>query len=338
MNPSAHKIKIFLLPLLCILQAGTASALDVDSRPELRSFIDEMVKQHDFDRAEITQLLAQAETKSSILNAISSPAERKAWRDYRPIFVTPARIHGGVEFWNAHADVLARAESVYGVPAEIIVAIIGVETRYGGNTGSYRVLDALATLAFDYPPRSPFFRSELEHYLLLAREEKIDATGPKGSYAGAMGLPQFMPSSFRRYAVDFNKDGRRDLWGDIDDAIGSVANYLSVHGWQPGARIASRTRVRGDKYTLLLDAGLKPELGIDQLADYGVTLDEDPSSLTPAIGSGIARGILLELEGENGVEYWVGMQNFYAITRYNISALYAMAVYQLSQEIRAQRQ
>lgn len=329
---------MLFLPLLCALYGPTVSALDVDSRPDLQGFIDEMVKQNGFDRVEITRLLAQAETKSSILDAISSPAERKPWRDYRPIFVNPSRISGGVEFWNTHAAILARAESVYGVPAEIIVAIIGVETRYGKNTGSYRVLDALATLAFDYPARSPFFRSELEHYLLLAREEQIDATVPKGSYAGAMGLPQFMPSSFRRYAVDFNKDGRRDLWGDIDDVIGSVANYLSVHGWQPGARIASRARVRGDKYTLLLDAGLKPELGIDQLPHYGITLnDTDPPS-TPALGSGIVRGTLLELEGGNDMEYWVGMQNFYTITRYNNSALYAMAVYQLSQEIRAQRQ
>ncbi|MDP1708551.1 MAG: lytic murein transglycosylase B [Gammaproteobacteria bacterium] len=331
-----HKLKILLLPLLCTLYGPVVSALEVDTRPELQGFIDEMVRQNGFDRAELTQLLAQAETKSSILDAIRSPAERKPWRDYRPIFVTPSRISGGVEFWNAHAAVLARAESIYGVPAEIIVAIIGVETRYGKNTGSYRVLDALATLAFDYPPRSPFFRSELEHYLLLSREEQIDATAPKGSYAGAMGLPQFMPSSFRRYAVDFDKDGRRDLWGSVDDVIGSVANYLSVHGWQPGAPIANRARVQGDKYTLLLDAGLKPEMGIDQLSRYGVTLDATDPAPTP--GSGIVRGTLLELEGNNGLEYWVGMQNFYAITRYNISALYAMAVYQLSQEIRAQRQ
>lgn len=335
-----QKIKIFLLPLLCaILHSPIVNALDVDSRPDLRGFIDEMVKQHAFDRAELSQLLSQAETKSSILDAISSPAEkRKAWRDYRSIFVNPSRIDGGVEFWNTHASVLARAESVYGVPAEIIVAIIGVETRYGKNTGSYRVLDALVTLAFDYPARSPFFRSELEHYLLLTREEHIDATAPKGSYAGAMGLPQFMPSSFRRYAVDFDKNGRRDLWGDIDDVIGSVANYLSIHGWQPGARIASRARVQGDKYTLLLDAGLKPELNLDELPYYGITIEDAGSSPASAPVPGIVRGTLLELEGENGVEYWVGMQNFYAITRYNISALYAMAVYQLSQEIRALRQ
>lgn len=322
--------------LLCALYLSGANAVDIDSRPELRSFIDEMVKQHDFDRAELTRLFTLTEIKPAIIEAIRSPAEKKPWRDYRPIFVNPARIRGGVEFWNAHAPALARAESVYGVAPEIIVAIIGIETRYGKNTGGYRVLDALTTLAFDYPERGAFFRSELEHYLLLAREEHLDATSPKGSYAGAMGLGQFMPSSYRRYAVDFDNDGRRDLWGDIDDVIGSVANYLSVYGWQPGAPVTRRAHVSGEKFNLLLDEGLKPELSLEQLQHSGVRLDE--AEPPPASRAGPVRGALIALEGDDGTEYWVGMQNFYTITRYNGSALYAMAVYQLSQEIRAQRQ
>lgn len=330
-----QKITLLCL-LLCALHMSSANAADVEQRPELRSFIDEMVKQHAFDRAELTRLFTQTEVKPAIIEAISSPAEKKSWRDYRPIFVNPARILGGVEFWNTHAQVLARAESVYGVAPEIIVAIIGVETRYGKNTGSYRVLDALTTLAFDYPERSTFFRSELEHYLLLAREEHLDPTVPKGSYAGAMGVPQFISSSYRRYAVDFDNDGRRDLWGDIDDVIGSVANYLSVFGWQPGAPVAGRARVSGEKFNLLIDEGLKPELSLDQLQHFGVSLDE--TEPLPASRAGGARGALIALEGDDGTEYWVGMQNFYAITRYNHSALYAMAVYQLSQEIRAQKQ
>lgn len=322
--------------LLCALYMSGANAVDVDYRPELRGFIDEMVKQHGFDRAELTRLFTQTEVKPAIIEAIRSPAEKKSWRDYRPIFVNPARIRGGVEFWNTHAQVIARAESVYGVAPEIIVAIIGVETRYGKNTGSYRVLDALTTLAFDYPERSAFFRSELEHYLLLAREEHLDPTVPKGSYAGAMGVPQFISSSYRRYAVDFDNDGRRDLWSDIDDVIGSVANYLSVFGWQPGAPVAGRARVSGEKFNLLIDEGLKPELSLDQLQHHGVSLDE--AEPPPVSRAGGARGALIALEGDDGTEYWVGMQNFYAITRYNNSALYAMAVYQLSQEIRAQKQ
>ncbi|MDO9371086.1 MAG: lytic murein transglycosylase B [Gammaproteobacteria bacterium] len=330
-----QKITLLCL-LLCSLYMSSANAVDIDDRPELRGFIDEMVKQHGFDRAELTRLFTQTEVKPAIIEAIRSPAEKKSWRDYRPIFVNPARIRAGVEFWNTHAQVIARAESVYGVAPEIIVAIIGVETRYGKNTGGYRVLDALTTLAFDYPERSTFFRSELEHYLLLAREEHLDPTVPKGSYAGAMGVPQFISSSYRRYAVDFDNDGRRDLWSDIDDVIGSVANYLSVFGWQPGAPVAGRARVSGEKFNLLIDEGLKPELSLDQLQHYGISLDE--AEPPPASRAGAARGALIALEGDDGTEYWVGMQNFYAITRYNNSAMYAMAVYQLSQEIRAQKQ
>ncbi|MEO6696999.1 MAG: lytic murein transglycosylase B [Gammaproteobacteria bacterium] len=296
------------------------------SKPELRGFMDEMVSKHNFQRTELAALFSQAALRPDIIEAISRPAEAKPWHEYRNIFVTEDRIQAGVEFWNSHAADLARAEKSYGVPPEIIVAIIGVETRYGKNTGSYRVLDALSTLAFDYPPRSDFFRGELEQFLLLTREEKIPPLSLTGSYAGAMGLPQFIPSSFRSYAVDFDGDGKRDLWNNTSDAIGSVAHYFSEHGWQMGKAVASPAEVSGEHYLDVLENGLKPVLSIAQLREQGVRV----SAPLPAD----ALGSLLQFENESGMEYWVGLQNFYVITRYNHSALYAMAVYQLSQEIR----
>lgn len=318
---------IMLLVTLC--GAVSADTLSVMSKPELRNFLDEMAGRHNFQRTELAALFSQAELKPDIIAAISRPAEAKPWYEYRDIFLTSGRIEGGVEFWDEHAADLARAEKTYGVPAEIIVAIIGVETRYGKNTGSYRVLDALATLAFDYPPRSNFFRKELEQYLLLTREEKIPPLSLTGSYAGAMGLPQFIPSSFRNYAVDFDGDGKRDLWSNPSDAIGSVAHYFSEHGWQTGKPVASRAEVSGEHYSDVLGNGLKPVLSMAQLQEQGVRAS-DPVPMA-------ALGSLLQFETESGMEYWIGLQNFYVITRYNHSALYAMAVYQLSQQISGQR-
>lgn len=305
------------------------SAAEAFDRPELRAFIDEMVTEHDFKKQELMTLFDQVELRPKIIAAITRPAEGKAWFEYRPIFVTPESIEGGLDFWSEHADILARAERTYGVPPEIIVAIIGVETRYGQNTGSYRVLDALSTLAFDYPKRADFFRSELQEYLILTREENIEPLSIKGSYAGAMGYPQFIPSSYRNFAVDFDNDGRRDLLNNITDVIGSVANYFSKHGWQPGAAVAVPATVSGDKYTALLGQ-LKPEISLRNLKQRGVSFDT--GNLRDD-----QRGALLEFETESGMEYWVGLQNFYTITRYNHSPLYALAVYQLSQAIREQR-
>ncbi len=305
------------------------SAAEAFDRPELRAFIDEMVTEHDFKKQELMTLFDQVELRPKIIAAITRPAEGKAWFEYRPIFVTPESIEGGLDFWSEHADILARAERTYGVPPEIIVAIIGVETRYGQNTGSYRVLDALSTLAFDYPKRADFFRSELKEYLILTREENIEPLSIKGSYAGAMGYPQFIPSSYRNFAVDFDNDGRRDLLNNITDVIGSVANYFSKHGWQPGAAVAVPATVSGDKYTALLGQ-LKPEISLRNLKQRGVSFDADNLRDDQ-------RGALLEFETESGMEYWVGLQNFYTITRYNHSPLYALAVYQLSQAIREQR-
>ena len=266
-----------------------------------------------------------ARVLNSVLEAISRPAEAKPWHEYRLIFIQPLRIERGVDFLIEHRAALDRAERIYGVAPQIIVSIIGVETLYGEHTGRNRVLDSLATLGFRYPRRSEFFISELEHFLVLAREEGLDPLTVKGSYAGAMGIPQFISSSYRSYAVDFDGDQVRDLLGSVEDAIGSVANYLQRHGWRGGEKIAVPAEVAGDGFREFLDLGLKPETTIAEMQRNGVkTYDSAPES---------AKGALLEFELRDGVEYWVGLNNFYAITRYNHSPLYAMAVYQLSEAI-----
>ncbi len=315
-------------PQALVVAAGPALPLETSlaGRADVQAFIQAISRKHGFDPEALRAIFAQAQDQPRIIEAITRPAEAKPWRDYRKIFLTGRRIEEGVAFWRKHAGVLARAEREYGVPAEIIVAIIGVETLYGGNTGSWRVLEALATLGFDYPRRADFFRRELEEYLLLTREEGIDPLALKGSYAGAMGLAQFIPSSYRAYAVDFDGDRRRDLWSNPADAIGSVANYLARHRWQAGAPVATPAQVQGQAYKAVLTDNLKPTLSLGQLAQRGVTWETAASADKQAI--------LLELAGETGPEHWLGFNNFYSITRYNHSPLYAMAVYQLSREIR----
>jgi membrane-bound lytic murein transglycosylase B len=308
---------------------AASAAPAIDTRGEQARFIDDMVAGHGMDRARLNALFGKVEFKQRIIELMTTPAEAKPWRAYRPIFVNGPRISGGVGFWRDNADTLARAERDYGVPAEIIVAIIGVETRYGGNMGGFRVIDALATLAFGYPKRAPFFRAELEHFLLLADEEHLDPLSPKGSYAGAMGRAQFMPSSYRNYAVDFDGDGRRDLFGSVPDAIGSVANYLKQHGWTTGRPVTTRAKVRANAWQPLLDRDMKPEVTVAAIKQLGVTPDQPLDDALPAT--------LMRLDGEDGDEFWIGTDNFYVITRYNHSIRYAMAVYQLGQEIRAQR-
>lgn len=294
-------------------------------RSEVQEFIVDVAARHDFSTEELTELFRKAAFRQDILDAMSRPAERRPWHEYRPIFITGKRISDGVEFRHAHREILARAEETFGVPPEIVTAIIGVETSYGRSAGRHRVLDSLATLAFDYPRRAEFFRSELEAYLVLSREERFDPLSIKGSYAGAMGKPQFIPSSYRSYAVDFDGDDRRDLLGNVADAIGSVANYLKMHGWKPGAPVASRAIVTGEGWRELAQNGIRPHTPVDRLADAGVRA-EDPLP-------GDALATLVELEAGDGVEVWVALDNFYVITRYNRSALYAMAVYQLADEI-----
>jgi membrane-bound lytic murein transglycosylase B len=320
---------------VALTQAAPAAAAapkaspDYSDHPGATQFITDVVERHGLPRAEIAALLAQAQPQQGILDAISRPAEAKPWREYRPIFLTPARIDGGVAFWQRHAGILADVQKGFGVDPHIVVAIVGVETRYGGNTGSYRVLDALSTLAFDYPKRGDFFRGELEQFILLTREEQVDPLDAKGSYAGAMGQGQFIPSSYRNYAVDFDGDGKRDLWHSDRDVLGSVANYFKAHGWETDGPVVARARVTGDAYKALLEKGLKPHMPASELARYGVRTETqvDPDRQVA----------LIELEGTDGVEQWVVFDNFYVITRYNRSPLYAMAVHQLSQEIVAAR-
>lgn len=319
-----HRVFCFLLLLLC---CGVAQA-QPPQRDEVRAFIEKMVSEHGFDAQQLGRVLADARVSDSIIKAISRPAEALPWYQYRPIFMRDDRIRHGVRFLQKNHDVLQRAEQVYGVPPEVITAIIGVETRYGKHKGGYRVLDSLYTLAFDYPPRSSFFLGELEQFLLLAREQGLDPREVKGSYAGAMGIPQFIASSFRHYAVDFDGDGHIDIWNSSADAIGSVANYFKLHGWQAGAQVAVPALVSGDDYRELLSDDLKPDIAVARLPAYGIFPQQ-------ALDGG-ATVKLLEFELQGGEEYWLGLQNFYVITRYNHSALYAMAAYQLARAIKQQ--
>lgn len=327
-----QRTKVTTFCLFCGLllsQPGSASTKSVDEQ-DIQRFVDEMARQYKFERSELKEILTNARIHQSILDAISRPAEAKPWYQYRQIFLNPSRIKGGVKFWNQHALVLKKASQKYGVPPEVIVAIIGVETRYGRHKGSFPVIDSLATLAFAYPPRSKFFRGELKEFLLMAREEKIDPTKQMGSYAGAMGMPQFISSSFRNYAVDFDGDGYRDLWNTAADAIGSVANYFKRHGWKHGEPVATRVTTHGNKFKRLVDNKLKPQDSFSTLKKHGVEFEQAyPAKL---------KGSLLEFDsGTKQPEYWVGWNNFYVISRYNHSAHYSMAVYQLSQEIRKRR-
>ena len=301
------------------------------SRAEVDAYIEELIQQHDFSRPELEEVLAAAERRQDIIDLMRRPAERRLnWHEYRKIFLDEQRIAGGVEFWQQNQATLERAEKEYGVAPEVIVAIIGVETRYGRVTGRHRVVDALMTLAFDYPPRASFFRKELTQFLLLAREEGKNPTSLTGSYAGAMGFGQFIPSSYRNYAVDFDRDGVRDIWQNRTDAIGSVANYFSRHGWRGAAQVTLPVQLKAETEQLLdiANQSLKPTHSVAEMAEMGVIVD----GLDPE-----ARVLLLRLLGGDKPEYWLGFDDFYVITRYNHSRLYAMAVYQLGQEILKRR-
>ncbi|TDJ43667.1 MAG: lytic murein transglycosylase B [Gammaproteobacteria bacterium] len=316
-----------LLAALTLLLSASTFALDA-GRADVASFIDRLVTEHGFERDFVVAALATGETKQKILDAISRPAEKtKPWYEYREIFVTPKRINAGVEFWHLHRERLERVSSETGVPAEILCAIVGVETYYGRRTGTYRVLDALATLGFDYPPRARFFRSELEQAFLLAREENIDLLGLMGSYAGAMGPPQFIPSSYRAYAVDGDGDGRRDLLGNWDDILMSVANYFVKHGWRRGEPVVARGQIDDAQSFPVGQTRLKLDDTVASLSARGIRFETELDADAPTL--------LIGLEGADGDEHWVGFKNFYVITRYNRSAMYAMAVYQLATELAA---
>ncbi len=299
-----------------------------------RAFVAEQAARLGYSADALAALMAQARYRQDIIDAINRPYEAKPWRDYRRLFLTPERIDGGVAFRRDHAELLERVEAEYGVPAEIIVAIVGVETNYGNQLGRHRVLDALSTLGFAYPPRGEFFSKELGEFLLLAREEKVDPLRVVGSYAGAVGLPQFIPSSYRAYAVDFDDDGRRDLWDSHADVVGSVGNYLAMHGWRRGEPIAVPAVLAEEPPVGVPVADKRPAQPQQTLAQL------DAAGVEPAAGGLVVdppadtRAALLALDGD-ATEYWLGFENFYAITRYNHSNLYAMAVYQLSREIAA---
>ena len=298
-------------------------------RADVRAFIAELVDEEGFDRQLLTDVFSQAEYKQKIVDAISRPAEKTLnWREYQDIFLTERRSREGREFMQKHKATLNRAYEKYGVPPEVVAAIIGVETMYGTITGNYRVIDSLSTLAFDYPPRGKFFRSELKQFFMLAREEGQNPLEPKGSYAGAMGYGQFISSSYRAYAVDFDGDGVRDIWHNPVDAIGSVANYLAKHGWRKHDAVTQRVAVRAPNESLegLFNVKLQVSSSVGKLSEMGVTLS---SPLDPDVMVSPMR-----LLGKQGYEYWLGLRNFYVITRYNHSKLYAMAVFQLSERLK----
>ena len=298
-------------------------------RPEIAAFVEEVARRDRMSRHALRQLLQEAQPLPRIIEIMTRPLEKVApWWEYRERFITAERISDGVQFWIDHRQSLEQVADAYQVPPEYIVAILGVETHYGRNTGPFRALDALATLAFEYPPREKFFRSELEEFLLLARENKLDPLTVRASYAGALGVPQFMPSQYRRYAVAADADKRRDLWNDWDDIFASVANYLREHGWTPGAPVLAETRLDPDPNFQIEPRNLELNETVDSLSVHGVKVVLDVPADTPAV--------LLSAEQRDGPAYRVGFHNFYVLTRYNASARYAMAVYDLAQAI-AQR-
>jgi membrane-bound lytic murein transglycosylase B len=322
----------FALVVACLWSALSCASDNYSVHPAALALVDELVEEQGFDREELLLVFSSAQRQESILTAIARPAEKsKPWYEYREIFLNDKRLEQGLEFYEEHRATLERAERETGVPAEIIVAIIGVETYYGRIAGSYRVIDALSTLAFDYPPRSEFFTSELKSYLILTRQQGFDPLALKGSYAGAMGYGQFMPSSFLGYAVDFDGDGISDIWNNPVDAIGSVANYFKEHGWRQGEAVVTGATVKGEvplQWFVQGRKNLQPEHTVAEFATAGVIADK------PVPGDTLASAMQFELK--NGYEYWLGFHNFYVITRYNHSAMYAMCVHQLSQRIAAQ--
>jgi membrane-bound lytic murein transglycosylase B len=309
--------------LFSLAPIASASAVDV-KRPEVRAFIEETSRDFGIARDQIESLLKQAETKQAILDAISRPAERVVpWYEYRDRFLTERRILQGTDFWTEHGEALRRIPDPN--VAASVVGILGVETSFGRITGRFRVIDALATLAFDYPPRSDFFRSELQQFLLLSREESVDPRTALGSYAGAMGAPQFISSSYRNYAIDGDGNGKRDLWNSWDDVIGSVANYLSVYGWREGEPVVVTASLASDDLSRFNTAKLELNETVQSLRDKGARFETSLPANAPAL--------LIVAQGKDGPVYRVGFTNFYVLTRYNRSPMYAMAVHDLGQAV-----
>jgi membrane-bound lytic murein transglycosylase B len=313
------------------LCAGShAIAGDFSKYDELNDMIESLEAQKIYAPGELAKIFEEVSRQDRILELIARPAEKsREWKDYRPIFIQSSRVDAGIDFWEEYQEPLARAEAQFGVPASMILAILGVETKFGGNKGGYKVIESLSTLGFDYPPRAKFFRNELREFLILAKQNGINPLETKGSYAGAMGFPQFMPSSWRRLAIDFDGDGRIDLIDNPVDAIGSIANYFKANGWQTNEVVAVRAAITGDNYDDATSTELKTTSTLAALAKAGITPRQKQyfPDKTPASG--------LRLQGENGGEFWIGFNNFFVITRYNRSILYAMATFQLAEEIKA---
>jgi len=329
-----NQCRFSLLAALACTPAGAqpadaaAGGFDLQ-RPEIIEFVNDVVSRDGLNRKDVHALLKEAQPQPKIIEIMNRPIEKVApWWEYRDHFLTAERISEGTGFWLDHKNSLEQISAQYQVPCEYLVAILGVETRYGRQTGRYRVLDALTTLAFDYPPRHSYFREELEQFLLLARENQLDPRTATGSYAGAMGAPQFMPSSYRRYAVDANTDQRRDLWGDWDDILASVANYLHEHGWVAGGPVLAETRLEPDPSFQIEPHNLELDQTIESLGAHGVKVEMSVPADTAVV--------LISAEQRDGPAYRVGFHNFYVITRYNASARYAMVVYELAQAV-AQR-
>ena len=326
-NAFARAVTVVLGAVVLIAGLAASVAAQQPLRPEVAVFIEEMVRKHGFERAALRRVFSQVQSRPGIVRAMSAPATAQPWHEFRSRYLDATRIAGGVKFWEENAATLLRASREYGVPEEIIVATIGIESFYGRNTGTFKVIDALATLAFEFPARAELFRGELEEYLLLAREAGFDLLSVRGSYAGAMGIPQFLPSSYRKYALDFDGDGRRNLWGDPADAIGSVANYYRTFGWLTGEPVTVPVEAGESGIDATIAAGIKPHLKVGELRQRGIV------PLAPV--SDEAEAALFAVETESGLRYRFGLQNFYVITRYNRSVNYAMAVYELARAIRA---
>lgn len=332
MKPGLHSLAR-LAPLLLLaacahqplikkpVTAAPPTANEYAARNEVQQFVDKVVEKDSLDRSWVEQALKGAHKRQAVIDAITKPYEAKPWFQYEPLFVNDSRIDGGVAFWSRENTPLQKAEVEYGVPAEIIVAIVGVESFYGRQHGGYPVIDSLTTLAFDYPPRAAFFQGELEQFLIMCHEQSLDPSMPMGSYAGAMGAPQFMPDSFRQYAVDFDADGKRDIWGDWADIIGSVANYFHLHGWRPNALIVVPAAIQkgAEGPTPLVPTTVGALRAAHVVLSSGVSDD--------------AEAVLVALQGQDETHYWVGLHNFRVITQYNKSPLYAMAVVQLASAV-----
>ncbi|MGW8248229.1 MAG: lytic murein transglycosylase B [Acidiferrobacterales bacterium] len=308
---------LLLLPL-------PVSALEVTDYPELGVFIDEMIEKHQFSEETLNHIFDEADLRDDILQIIARPGEAQPWYKYKTRFLTREHVVRGKKFWLKNRQAILQASRTYHIPPEIIVAVIGVETNYGRTVGRHRVIDALTTLVLKYPKRKRFFRKELENYLLLTREQHLDPLSIRGSYTGAIGMPQFMPSSYRAYAVDQDKDGSADLVDSIPDAIGSVANYLNIHGWEAGKPVLSIPVMEGDMYPWLSDLGNKPIFSLAELNRYGIRVagshPVDPNT----------RVALLSFDDDKNIDYRIVYHNFYVITRYNNSPKYARAVTELS--------